>query len=193
MLILASGSPRRREMFDRLGLTYQILSTDVDERVTEALSPAAYVECLAARKAEAARSLSSESDVILAADTVVAMAGRIFGKPADFAEAKAMLTAFSGKTHQVYTGFALCHNRRCYRESVATEVTFRSLSEREIDSYIEKEKPYDKAGAYGIQERAGIFVLSISGSFDNVVGLPLTQVELALQREFSLSLFDFEK
>lgn len=209
MLILASGSARRREMLDRLGVKYALMPTDADETVTEALAPPQYVSLLACRKAEAAclalqRKKETEgkqgtgsiksgegADVILTADTVVALDGVIYGKPAGYEEAVKMLESFSGRTHQVYTAFALYQGDRRYVEAVGTEVTFRPLSRREIDHYIQKEPPYDKAGAYGIQEMAGIFVTGIRGSFDNVVGLPLTQVELALQREFSLSLFDF--
>ncbi len=192
MLILASGSPRRKEMFDRLRLSYRVVTSGADETVEEPLAPAELVKTLAARKAGAAAPFSREEDVIVAADTVVAMKNKIYGKPRDAAEAHAMLAAFSGRTHQVYTGFAIRRAMKCHTESVVTQVTFRPLTDREIDRYIEEEKPFDKAGAYGIQEGAGIFVLSIEGSFDNVVGLPLTQLELALKREFSLSLFDFE-
>ena len=191
MLILASQSPRRREMFDRLGVTYTAVSTDADETVSESLSPDEYVKCLALRKAEAAAGLFSKDDLIVAADTVVALDSKIFGKPKDFDEAFDMIAAFSGKTHEVYTAFALVKNGKAYSEAVATRVTFRALSEREIAYYIEKEAPYDKAGAYGIQEMAGIFVEKVEGNFDNVVGLPLCQVEMALKREFALSLFDF--
>lgn len=191
MLILASQSPRRREMFDRLGLDYTALTSDADETVTESLTPADYVKTLALRKARALS--SSDEDLVIAADTVVALDGEIFGKPTDYADAFRMISAFSGKTHEVYTAFALIKDGKSYSEAVATRVTFRALSEREIAYYIEKEAPYDKAGAYGIQEMAGIFVEKVEGNFDNVVGLPLCQVEMALKREFALSLFDFAK
>ena len=102
-------------------------------------------------------------------------------------------SAFSGKTHEVYTAFAVLQGEKAYAEAVATAVTFRALSDHEIDYYIQKEAPYDKAGAYGIQELAGIFVEKIEGNFDNVVGLPLCQLETAFKREFGLSLFAFAK
>ena len=123
----------------------------------------------------------------------VALDGEIYGKPTDHADAVRMINAFSGKTHEVYTAFAIKKGSLTYAEAVATKVTFRKLTDREIAYYIEKEKPYDKAGAYGIQEMAGIFVEKVDGNFDNVVGLPLCQLEVALKREFGISLFDFAK
>ena len=127
------------------------------------------------------------------ADTVVALDGEIYGKPVDYADAFRMISAFSGKTHEVYTAFAIVKGEKNYAEAVATAVTFRALSDQEIDYYIKKEAPYDKAGAYGIQELAGIFVEKIEGNFDNVVGLPLCQLETAMKREFGISLFSFAK
>lgn len=193
MLILASQSPRRREMFDRLGITYLAVSTDADETITESLTPEEYVKTLAIRKAEAASKGYTAEDYIIAADTVVALNGEIYGKPTDYADAFRMISSFSGKTHAVYTAFAIKKGDWVYAEAVATDVCFRALSDREIDHYITHEKPYDKAGAYGIQEMAGIFVEKINGNFDNVVGLPLCQLEVALKREFAISLLDFQK
>lgn len=193
MLILASQSPRRREMFDRLGLDYRALTSDADEHIEEALAPADYVKTLALRKAKALSSAVSEDDYVIAADTVVALDGEIYGKPVDYADAFRMISAFSGKTHEVYTAFAIVKGEKNYAEAVATAVTFRALSDQEIDYYIKKEAPYDKAGAYGIQELAGIFVEKIEGNFDNVVGLPLCQLETAMKREFGISLFSFAK
>ncbi|MBQ4120930.1 MAG: septum formation inhibitor Maf [Clostridia bacterium] len=192
-MILASQSPRRREMFDRLGLDYRALTSDADEHIEEALAPADYVKTLALRKAKALSSAVSEDDYVIAADTVVALDGEIYGKPVDYADAFRMISAFSGKTHEVYTAFAIVKGEKNYAEAVATAVTFRALSDQEIDYYIKKEAPYDKAGAYGIQELAGIFVEKIEGNFDNVVGLPLCQLETAMKREFGISLFSFAK
>ena len=193
MLILASQSPRRREMFDRLGLDYKAMTSDADETITESLSPAEYVKTLALRKAKALSSAVSKDDYVIAADTVVALDGEIYGKPIDYADAFRMIASFSGKTHEVYTAFAIVRGERVYAEAVATAVTFRTLSDHEIDYYIQKEAPYDKAGAYGIQELAGIFVEKIEGNFDNVVGLPLCQLEVAMKQEFGVSLFSFAK
>ncbi len=191
MLILASQSPRRREMFDRLKIHYLALSADADETITEDLAPDDYVKTLAIRKGRAVLADRSEYDLIISADTVVALGREIFGKPRDYQDAVRMLKAFSGKSHKVYTAFAIHKDGKCHAEAIATEVVFRTLSDKEITYYIDTEQPFDKAGAYGIQEMAGIFVKEIHGSFDNVVGLPLTALEEALRREFSLSLFDF--
>ncbi|MBQ7365466.1 MAG: septum formation protein Maf [Clostridia bacterium] len=193
MLILASQSPRRRDMFDRLRIDYLAESADTDESIAESVTPDDYVKILAHRKGQAVLDSHTEDDYIISADTVVALGNTVYGKPRDFDDAYAMLKSFSGNTHKVYTGFAVFHGGKCYTEAVATEVVFRPLTDREICYYIEAEQPYDKAGAYGIQEMAGIFVKEIRGSFDNVVGLPLTAVEEALQREFGISLFDFAK
>ncbi|MBO7740048.1 MAG: septum formation protein Maf [Clostridia bacterium] len=192
-MILASQSPRRREMFDRLGLDYKAMTSDADETITESLSPAEYVKTLALRKAKALSSAVSKDDYVIAADTVVALDGEIYGKPIDYADAFRMIASFSGKTHEVYTAFAIVRGERVYAEAVATAVTFRTLSDHEIDYYIQKEAPYDKAGAYGIQELAGIFVEKVEGNFDNVVGLPLCQLEVAMKQEFGVSLFSFAK
>ncbi len=210
MLVLASQSPRRREMFDRLGLDYIAVSSDADEVIKDTVTPEEYVKILAKRKAEAIIKASageglcksflgegiyspSRDDYIIAADTVVALDGEIFGKPRDREDAYRMIASFSKREHFVYSGFAILHGEKLYSESVATRVVFRELSEGEIYYYIDKEKPYDKAGAYGIQEMAGVFISKIEGNFDNVVGLPLCDLELAMKREFSVSLFDFEK
>lgn len=178
-------------MFDRLAVQYLATSADTDETVLDTVTPDEYVRILSRRKGEAVLTSYTDDDYIVSADTVVALGGTVFGKPADYWEAFSMLKAFSGRTHTVYTAFSIFHGGRCYTEAVATEVVFRPLSDYEIDYYIQKEQPYDKAGAYGIQELAGIFVKEIHGSFDNVVGLPLTAVEEAFQREFHASLFDF--
>ena len=181
MLILASQSPRRREMFDRLGLDYKAMTSDADETLTESLSPAEYVKTLALRKAKALSSLLSKDDYVIAADTVVALDGEIYGKPIDYADAFRMIANFSGKTHEVYTAFAIVTGERVYAEAVATAVTFRTLSDHEIDYYIQKEAPYDKAGAYAIQGRSDFFIEGICGSYSNVVGLPMGLVRRLLK------------
>ena len=193
MLILASTSARRREMFARLGLDFQALDAGVDEHVDTFASPADYVLTLAKRKAAAVIGRFSPADLVVAADTVVSCDGVIFGKPRDAADAHAMLAKLSGRGHEVLTAFAIGHGGALFAEAVTTEVFFRPLSAEEIDGYIRREAPFDKAGGYGIQESAGFFVSRMSGSFDNVVGLPLAQLELALRRVFGLSLLDYQK
>lgn len=191
MLILASGSPRRRELLEGLSLELKILPSDIDERIDEGLSPDDYVKTLSFKKAKSCP--GSPEDYVIAADTVVYKDGRIYGKPKDRSDAFSMLKAFSDSVHQVYTGFTIAHMSRVYSESIRTDVYFRALSNSEIYDYIDREAPYDKAGAYGIQEGAGLFVQKIDGSYDNVVGLPLCALEEALLKNFGLSLSSFRK
>lgn len=188
-LILASASIRRRSMFSMLGLSYEVLSPDVDESVKDGTLPEDAVKIISRRKVA---SLNADpDDFAISADTVVALDGEIFGKPKDKDDALRMLRALSGRDHSVYTGFSIRHGNKIYTESVLTKVTFRALSEREINIYIDLCNPFDKAGAYGIQEFAGVFSEKIEGDINNVIGLPLCALETAMRREFSSSLFDF--
>lgn len=193
MLILASGSPRRKELLGGLSLNFRAVVSDIDESMTEPLAPEEYVRALAEKKARACTGSCSVDDYIISADTIVCKRGVIYGKPAGREEAYEMLREFSGGIHQVYTGFAVTHMEKVYSESVCTDVVFRELTDNEIYDYIDREKPYDKAGAYGIQEGAGIFVQRINGSYDNVVGLPVCALEEAFLREFGISLSSFRK
>ena len=129
-----------------------------------------------------------ESAAIIASDTVVSLDNEIFGKPKDREDAFRMLSLLSGRAHEVYSGIAILSGDKLYSESVCTKVYFRALTKDEIYSYIDKCAPFDKAGAYGIQEFAGIFAEKIEGDINNVIGLPLCALEMALRREFSLSL-----
>ena len=185
-VILASQSPRRREMFDRLAIDYIATSADTDETVLDQVSPAEYVKILAKRKGEAVISAYTAKDFVISADTVVALGEEIFGKPTDANDAFRMLKAFSGNVHKVYTAFSICHGGRCYVEAVATEVHFRTLTDREITYYIEKEKPFDKAGAYGIQGIGAKFIEEIEGDYFNVVGLPLSKLYQVLKKDFGV-------
>ena len=162
-IILASNSPRRRELLAQIGIRdFQILSPDVDETVEPGLSPARMVETLSLRKARAAAGRAGADDLILAADTVVALDGRVLGKPQDEGDAFAMLSALSGREHCVYTGVTVLGGGQAATEHEETAVAFRALSPEEIRDYIATGEPMDKAGAYGIQ-----------GDYCNVVGLPL--------------------
>lgn len=178
-ILLASASPRRKQLLGELGYDITIAAPDFDEGQIHIEDPDALVLALAQGKG---RSVKAPQDTLLvAADTVVAFEGSILGKPADPAEAKAMLTRLSGNTHQVYTGVYL---RRGAKEQVFTDcsqVTFRALSEREIDAYIQSGAPMDKAGSYGIQETD--FVCQIQGSFNNIVGFP-TELFQTIIKEF---------
>ena len=173
-IILASNSPRRRELLAQIGIRdFQILSPDVDEAVESGLSPARMVEALSLRKARAAAGRAGADDLILAADTVVALDGRVLGKPRDQEEAFAMLSALSGREHRVYTGVTVLGGGRAATEHEETAVAFRALSPEEIRDYIATGEPMDKAGAYGIQGVGALLVQGIRGDYCNVVGLPL--------------------
>ena len=175
-LILASGSPRRRQLLEQIGLTFVVRSSDVDESVSPGLTPAQVVESLSARKGEAVAAEAAPGDLVLSADTVVALDGAILGKPRDRAEAEAMLTALSGRTHQVYTGVTLLQDGRRLTEHEVTAVTFRPLSPGEIAAYVSTGEPMDKAGAYGIQGLGALLVVRLEGDYFNVMGLPLCRL-----------------
>lgn len=173
-IILASNSPRRRELLAQIGIRdFQILSPDVDEAVEPGLSPARMVEALSLRKAQAAAGRAGADDLIIAADTVVALDGRVLGKPRDQGEAFAMLSALSGREHRVYTGVTVLGGGQAATEHEETAVAFRALSPEEIRDYIATGEPMDKAGAYGIQGVGALLVQGIRGDYCNVVGLPL--------------------
>lgn len=177
-LILASASPRRRELMAQAGLNFTVQVSEADETVTER-RPDKIVEELALRKAMAVAETVTGSTVI-GADTIVAMDGTILGKPGTREQAAEMLRMLSGKTHQVYTGVAILAQkdgqeiRRVFSER--TDVTFYPVEEDEINRYVATGEPMDKAGAYGIQGRAAIFVREIHGDYNNVVGLPAARM-----------------
>lgn len=177
-LVLASASPRRRELLARLGLPFTIQPSRIDESVYRHLPPVVRVEALALAKArEVAASLSDA--LVLGADTMVVCAGQVLGKPASPSAATRMLAFLSGRTHFVYTGVAVVR-APCGPEKVthaSTAVTFRNLTPEQISAYVATGEPLDKAGAYGIQGRGALLVAGIKGDYFNVVGLPLVQVE----------------
>lgn len=181
-IILASRSPRRRELLGQVGLTFEIVSPEVDEAQYGGLPPRELVQTLSRAKAlDAARQVPAGA-LVLGADTVVVLDGQALGKPDGPEGARAMLTALSGRTHEVWTGFTLCRDGAVHTEAVATEVTFRALAPEEIDRYVATGEPLDKAGAYGIQGRGALLVAQIRGDYSNVVGLPLCAVGQALRR-----------
>lgn len=175
-IILASGSPRRRQLLEQIGLSFTVQSSDVDESVEPGLSPAAMVEQLSLRKGQAVAESAGPDSLVLAADTVVALGDAILGKPQDRAQAVSMLTSLSGKTHQVYTGVTLLGGGRRVTEHETTAVTFRSLSREEIGAYVDTGEPMDKAGAYGIQGYGALLVERLEGDYFNVMGLPLCRL-----------------
>ena len=171
-LLLASGSPRRRELSEKMGLRFTVRPTDADESLPDGILPAEAVCLLAERKARAALPGLSPGEIVIAADTTVDLDGTALGKPADREEAYRMLVSLSGRTHAVHTGVAVACTDRLLCRKETSYVTFRALDCKEIFAYIETGEPMDKAGAYGIQGGAGAFVSRLDGRFDNVVGLP---------------------
>lgn len=175
-LILASASPRRRELLATLGYDFRVAVPDVDETPFADENPRAHAERLATEKAHA---ISGEG-IVIAADTIVVHAGRIMGKPADPAAARAMLGELSGATHEVVTAVCVRNAERTVVFSVGTEVVFRTLEDAEIAAYVATGEPMDKAGAYAIQGGAAHMVRAINGSYTNVVGLPLCELHETL-------------
>ena len=172
-LILASQSPRRRELLERLGLHFAVRAADLDESMDAARPPAEEVARLSAEKAAA---VDPGSAVVVAADTVVVLDGRVLGKPRSADEAAEMLRALSGRAHQVMTGVTVRRGGRAETDTVVTDVHFRPLTDREIAAYVATGEPMDKAGAYGIQGLASIFVDRLDGDYYNVMGLPLCRL-----------------
>lgn len=187
-LILASGSPRRRELLDKFGIDYEILPAQGEESAPPELTPGERVKALAAQKAEeTAHRVNDPTAVILAADTLVELDGEVLGKPGASERARAMLRALSGREHRVWSGVCIREGERILAESECTAVRFRALSDAEIEAYIATGEPLDKAGAYGYQGLASLFVERIEGDFFNVMGLPVCRMGQML-REFGISL-----
>lgn len=176
--ILASASPRRKEILENLGLSFSVLTSFADEE-SEIKDPEALTEELARRKGEAVKNLLLSKDsldddtVIISADTVVFCDGEILGKPHDKADAERMIRMLSGKTHTVTSGVALIYRGKTVSASSTTEVTFDTLDEEFIYNYVNSDEPYDKAGSYAIQGKAAPIISGINGCYFNVVGLPV--------------------
>lgn len=181
-IILASASPRRKELLDQIKVTYKVNPVDLDETPLFNEAPLDYVQRLAAEKSAACIEQLGDGLPVLAADTAVVLDGLIMGKPKDRDDAFAMLRLLSGKMHRVYTAISLRGREHGQAVSI-TEVRFRSLTECEIAAYWQSGEPADKAGSYAIQGLGGIFVASISGSFSGVVGLPLFETAELLSRQ----------
>lgn len=186
-LLLASKSPRRRQLLSQLGFPVEYITIDTDESLDTPMSAAEVAEHLARRKAAACPvELLTDDSVIVTADTVVVLDGQVLGKPADRDEAVAMLHNLSGRSHTVYTSVCLrsATGETSFTES--TDVIFRQLSNSDIEYYVDNYRPYDKAGAYGIQEWIGMVGVSrIEGCYYNVMGLPVARLYEALTSKFS--------
>jgi septum formation protein len=189
--ILASKSPRRKEILSTLGVKYECEPTDIDESVPEGATPIEAVESICYRKAfHIAQKYKDKDVLVISADTVVCLDGKIYGKPQSKEHAIKMLEAFSGTTHEILSGFTLIYAGKSVTKSVSTKVKFKPLDKEEILYYVENGSPMDKAGAYGIQEKGSLFVEKIDGDYFNVVGLPVFEIFKTLKEEFSLQFKD---
>ena len=182
-LILASASPRRRELLAQLGVAFEVMPADVVEHEDPATDPRAMVAHNAALKADWVAARHPDA-LVLGADTTVFIGGTVLNKPRDVADARTMLRRLSGHTHTVFTGLALRRARDGWRldEGVASEVTFKTLDEAVISTYLSRVEVLDKAGAYAIQEEAGLIVAGYTGSLTNIIGLPLETTKQILTR-----------
>jgi len=180
-LILASLSPRRRDILNQIDIPFESVGSRIDEAVPRKMKPTDFACLMATRKAESVQNVYTRR-WILAADTLVVVNKRIFGKPRDAQDCRAMLSELSGKRHRVITGFCILEpgGKKSHLEAVATRVDVKELSELAIEAYIETREPFGKAGAYAIQGIGAFMVEGIEGSYTNIVGLPVCEVVRAL-------------
>jgi septum formation protein len=185
-LILASTSPRRKELLQQIGIEFKQMNIDINEDVSLSENPSDYVLRMAEEKASAGfkqlTSFEQQKMIVLAADTTVVCDGEVLAKPQSFIHSKAILNQLSGRQHTVMTAIACQSLDRNYQQLVTTEVTFRKLTDSEIEAYWQTGEPQDKAGSYGIQGLAAVFVEKIHGSYSNVVGLPLCETAELLEK-----------
>ena len=182
-IVLASGSPRRQELLHRIGIEeFDIRVPEADETYPAGLTPQQIVEYISRVKAEAAASLCTDDEIVITADTMVFLDDKRLGKPADAADALAMLTALQGRHHTVCTGVTVRRGSHILTESETTEVYFRSASEAELLAYIATGEPMDKAGSYGVQGRGSLLVEKLNGDFFNVMGLPVLRLSRMLEQ-----------
>ncbi len=188
--VLASASPRRKQLLYDAGFDFEIKIADIDETFPEFLSPQIAVQQTAIKKAAAVVKKGMKNRFVIGADTVVVLDNKILGKPKNEAHAFEMLSALSGRTHEVMTGVCVIKEKDGYTASFCetTKVTFRKLTPDEINEYIKTKIPMDKAGAYGVQNDPFSFVSKIEGDYKNVVGLPITPLKKFLEDEFELEM-----
>ena len=190
-LILASKSPRRKEILSNVGLDFEIVVSDTDESVPNGTLPFDAVKEISSRKAIAVKNTLGEKakgKIILSADTVVVLDGKIIGKPKDEKDAVAILTSLSGRNHMVYTGFTIIKDDFIFSVYESTDVYFRPLSEKEIKIYVASVEPMDKAGAYGIQQLGALLVEKIHGDYFNVMGLPINKISVTFFQKLGINL-----
>lgn len=176
-VVLASASPRRKELLSLIFNEYDIRPADCDEALPEGIKAQEAVEYLSLIKNKATVEICDENSLVISADTVVAVDGEILGKPQDKEDARRMISLLSGREHQVFTGVTLSLKGNFKTFSEKTDVVFYKLTDKEIEDYISTEEPYDKAGAYGIQGKAGLLVKAVNGDYYNVVGLPVARLK----------------
>ena len=180
-VVLASASPRRKELIKLIFEDFTVLPAECDETLPDGIDAKEAVEYLSKIKNDATKALLNGEALVISADTVVAVDGEILGKPIDKEDARRMMNLLSGRIHQVYTGITVSQGEKTHTFSEKTDVEFLKLSEQEIEDYISTSEPYDKAGAYGIQGKASLLIKGINGDYFNVVGLPVAR----LKRELS--------
>ncbi len=182
-IVLASASPRRKELLEKLGIPFQVEASEFTESGVQSLTPVETVKFLSLEKARMVSKKYPDA-LIIAADTIGVLDGKIIGKPDGAGDAVRMLRELSGRTHKVITGFTIMDSGtgKTLTRTVATEVTFRKLSRREIEAYVATGEPLDKAGAYAIQGLGAVLVKEIKGDYYNVMGLPLSALAAALKR-----------
>lgn len=181
-IILASKSPRRSELLARMGVEFTVKTSKIDEKMDPFANPADEVARVSLAKAQAVRGTCHPDDIIIGADTIVVCDGLTMGKPRSESEAFSMLRRLSGRDHQVLTGLTVLGGDRTENLTVATTLRFRALADAEIRNYIATGEPMDKAGAYGIQGLAAMFVVGLDGDYYNVMGLPVCTLAILLRR-----------
>ncbi len=182
-VILASASPRRKRLLKLLGLEFRIIPSDIPEKLNPRYKPKRQAEILSLQKARAVAAKQNNA-LVIGADTLVIIDMEVIGKPKDAKDARRILKKLSGRTHSVITGFTIIDtaSKKTVSKSVETKIRFKKLNDREIKNYVEKEKPFDNAGAYMIQERGSVLVEKIEGDYFNVVGLPLHRLSEELKK-----------
>jgi len=184
-LVLGSGSPRRKELLTGLGLKFEVRVSDVDESIDPSWPLTEVAQRLAERKAEALMEIAEANEIVITADTVVHVEGKLLNKPADKEEALSMLKQLSGRSHEVYTGVCISTSTWKHSFTDCTKVTFATLNEHELQHYIENYKPFDKAGSYGAQDFIGLVgIAKLEGSYFNVMGLPTHMLYAMLKERF---------
>lgn len=187
-IILASKSPRRREILEVMGVEFETDVADVDESVSGELSPVEAVCEISKRKAKAVLERHGDDEIIISADTVVVIDGKIIGKPKDKEDAFNIIKSLSGRTHEVYTGFTVCGKGKTKTDFEVTKVHFKQLCDDDIRRYVATGEPMDKAGAYGIQQKGNLFVEYIHGDYYNVVGFPISKICVTIKEIFGINI-----